>query len=150
MYKGTHKKVNINNETYDAFFPTKHSEVKGIVFKFSRINRNAGDDWANCSDWVTNISLYVMWKYTNDWEKIVDGDHNTSKYRLDLGWNFNYRAISIDDLLFQMESSSIRNKSELREKIKTIKKDIKNLKESLKIHEKDLKNYTSRLVKKEY
>lgn len=136
-YNGHEEEVEINGTKYTAYFPKKHTTVKGIVYIYKRWDANAGDSWANISRWEEHITLYVLWKGHVEWERIVLGDENTSSYNL-AHYNYGHQRQCTTDVLFQMETKEKQRKVNLREKKEELKNEIKEKERELKKVTKEL------------
>ena len=130
-YNGYKEMVKIDGKKYTAFFPNRHTTVKGIIYSYERWDENAGDPWANITRWKEHIILYVLWKGHVKWEKIVCGGKNTSDYRC-------YSNSGTADILFQMETKEKQKKISLSTEKKEIKIEIKELEKKLKEITKEL------------
>jgi hypothetical protein len=143
-YTGTFKNVVLDDgRKFEAFFPSGHSQVKGIIYRYSRVDRNRGDDWANRSDWVEDILVYVLWKGEREWERIVDGDEDTSAYNISYVERkyIDYKGdlTPIDQILLKMEDKPVKRRYDLLREKKDILSSIEENKRRLKNIEKDLK-----------
>jgi len=132
-YKGTKKDVVIDGEKFKAFFPKTHLKVKGIVYNYKEHDRNAGDLWANCRDWVKELTLYVLWKGKDEWEKLSDPNDKN------LIWDTNNMG-TLDGALFDLEPDFIRDIYDLNEEWNDIQKNIVEEKERLKQIKKEVIN----------
>ena len=103
-YDGEDKKVKVDGRSFDAFFPKRHTTVKGIVYKYERWDANRGDPYANISNMKEYIILWVLWKGHEEWEKIVEGPKNTSRYGLAYYSGGSRYLYSIADVLFELET----------------------------------------------
>lgn len=137
-YNGYEEEVEISGDKYTAFYPHRHTTVKGIVYIYKRWDENAGDSWANITNMKERIILYVMWRGHVEWEKIVCGNSNTSGYRLANYSNGYHQSLGTGGVLLQMETKEKQRKVALREKKKE-------LKEGIKKREKELKKVTKEL-----
>jgi hypothetical protein len=141
-YKGIKKDVVIDGEKFRAFFPKGHSAVKGIIYKYKKYDNNAGDAWANRHDWVTELTLYVLWKGNKEWEKKCDGDNRLK----DLKWDTNHMD-TLDGCLFDLEAAPVKHRYSLSEEEEIILSNIKEEKERLSKIKKELKTYCPQFKK---
>jgi len=131
-------KIKSTDGKFTAYFPKTHSTVKGIIYQYSRWDNNSGDSWANISDMREYIVFYVLWKGHTEWEKLVDGSENKSKYQLaNYGRGVVYPH-SLDTVLFKLETNEIQHKFRLKVRKRELKAEIKDLQKQLKKVEKDL------------
>jgi hypothetical protein len=133
----------LGDKTVKAHFPKTHSTVKGIAYSYERWDDNQGDTWANRTNMKERIRLYILWKKHKEWEKIVDGDKNTSHYQLS---ECRYRTIypsSLNNVLFQFETKEIQRKYILRDEQKELKAQIKEYQKKLKKVEQDMEKLKS-------
>ncbi len=137
-YNGFEEEVEISGKKYTAYFPKRHSTVKGIVYIYDRWDANAGDSWANISNMKEHITLYVLWKGHVEWEKIVLGDKNTSNYSLAHYSHGYHQKKCIAGVLFQMETKEKQRKVNLRERKKELKDEIRDRERELKKVTKEL------------
>lgn len=137
-YTGEEKKVQIGNRKFTAFCPEKHSRVKGIVYSYKRWDANAGDSYANIVRMKEYIVLYVMWKKSKSWEKIVDGSKNTSEYQLYSYRYGNIEPYNVAGVLFELETKEYQRKYRLKERKTKLKKQIKTKEREIKNIEKQL------------
>jgi len=142
-YKGINKNVVIDGKKFKAFFPRKHSDVKGIVYKYRRYDRNAGDAWANRQDWVTELILFVLWKGGKEWDKKSDGEDNIYS---PLKWDTNNME-TLDGCLYDLEAAPVKHRYSLLEEEKSISISIKEKKERLSKIKKELKTYCPQFKK---
>lgn len=131
-YNGREEEVEICGKKYTAFFPNRHTTVKGIVYVYKRWDENAGDSWANITNMKEHITLCVLWKGHVEWEKIVCGNKNTSSYSLAHYSQGYYQQQCTTNVLFQMETKEKQRKINLSEKEKELKNAIKEKKKELK------------------
>jgi len=129
-YNGKREKIKIDNKEYDAFFPNRHSRVKGIIYSYNRWNVNSKDSYANIPFIKEHIRLYVLWKGEKEWEKIIDGNKNNSSYST--YYPLNNPPDSYAYLLKQMETKSKQEKIRLKEREKELKNKIKEYNKELK------------------
>ena len=118
FYDGSKKKVVLpDDRSFIAFFPKKHSRVKGIIYQYSRYDRNQGDAWANRSYWVEEIVVYVLWKGEIEWEEIVNGDTDISKYNISSTerryMDSKGDLTPLDQLLLKMEFYPVKRRCQL-------------------------------------
>ena len=138
-YNYVEKSIKLEDKKVKAYFPKTHSTVKGIIYSYDEWDQNAGDDWANIRSMKAYIRLYILWKKHKTWQKIVDGDKNTSDYHLKFYDNGTYYPCDVDDVLFQFETKDIQRKFTLQAQKRELKDQIKTYQKRLKRVEMDLK-----------
>ena len=111
-YNCKKRDVRIDNRNYEAYFPSRHTEVKGVVLETR--NLNAGDAYANIVD--NRTELFVLKKGKKEWEKVYCGSERGYSGPLDLK--------AIFPLLFSLESDSYRRRWLKRHQISQLKKEI--------------------------
>ena len=132
------KNIKLEDKKVKAYFPKTHSTVKGIVYAYERWDENAGDSWANITNMKEYIRLYILWKKNKKWEKIVDGDKNTSHYRLNYWQGGTIYPCGVDYVLFQFETKEMQRKFSLRYERKELKDQIKEYQKKLRRVEKNI------------
>lgn len=137
-YNGYEEEVEIDGKKYTAYFPKRHTTVKGIVYIYKRWDANAGDPWANITNMKEHITLYVLWKGHVEWMKTVCGDKNTSSYRLAHYTHGYHQQRCTADVLFQMETKEKQRKINLRGRKKELKDEIRERERELKKVTKEL------------
>jgi len=100
QYDGVSTEVLIENRTYEAFFPEKHSAIEGIVCESK--DRNYHDVFAIQPDFHT--TCYIKEKGADEWNLLYQGP--SRKFKIDGERIENKELFSI---LLALESPEIKN-----------------------------------------
>lgn len=123
-YEYETKRVKIEGKEYDAIFPKKHTRIKAFVREYR--DSNAGDSWANISDWVGEC--YVLWKDDNDekWECLHNG-----RGGFYIGKEYIEMKDGIFKVLFELESNKFKKAHLKRREISHLKEQQKRINKRL-------------------
>ena len=125
------KKVDINGRDYDAYFPKKHTTLRGIISNFWR-----EDDWDGYGPTQTHyLKIFILRKRKENWENLYKGLYHKAPGEYQVG--------DVNGLLFNFEKESFKNIYLAQEKINTLENSIEKDKKELRLKRKELKKLLS-------